>query len=224
MYTLIWQSAQALVAYKKPGASFHSETGSAGFFETLRQREGLDELYPVHRLDRVTSGLVVMARTAAANRELCQQFAQRQCEKFYLALSAKKPLKKQGCVAGDMQPARDGNWRLLRSHMHPAITRFYSRSLCPGRRLFVVKPLTGKTHQIRVALKSLGAPILGDSRYGGAAADRTYLHAYSLGFTLAGQFLRFTEAPREGEFFMDGQLQSALATMTPPWEHLWPGR
>src|SRR5690606_28281274 len=100
MYDLIWRSDAAIVVYKHPGASFHSEGGQAGLFETVRQQEGLDSLYPVHRLDKVTSGLLVMARTAAANRSLCEQFVQRQCEKFYLALSANKPRKKQGRVSG----------------------------------------------------------------------------------------------------------------------------
>lgn len=223
MYTLIWQSAEALIAYKHPGASFHSEAGEPGLFETLRQREGLDELYPVHRLDKVTSGLVVMARTAAANRELCQQFASRRCEKYYLALTDRRPRRKQGSVVGDMQAGRRGNWRLLRSANNPAHTRLLSQSLRPGLRLWLARPLTGKTHQIRVALKSLGAPIVGDERYGGTAADRTYLHAWSLGFSLGGHWWRFTEAPREGELFTHGDTRALIAAWSPPRESLWPG-
>ena len=53
-------------------------------------------------------------------------------------------------------------------------------SLAPGRRLFLLRPRTGKTHQLRVAMKSLGAPILGDALYGGRAAPRLMLHAQSL--------------------------------------------
>ncbi len=220
MYTLIWQSADALVAYKHAGASFHSEEGGPGFFETLRQREGLDELYPVHRLDKITSGLVVMARTAAANRQLCEQFAQRTCEKYYLALTDRKPRRKQGSVVGDMQAGRRGNWRLSRSLDNPARTHLLSQSAGGGLRLWLVRPLTGKTHQIRVALKSLGAPILGDERYGGTPSDRAYLHAWSLGFRMGDRQWRFTEAPREGELFDNEEMRTLISAWSPPGEPL----
>ncbi|HEV8076897.1 MAG TPA: TIGR01621 family pseudouridine synthase [Marinobacter sp.] len=222
MYDLIWRSDAAIVVYKHPGVSFHSEDGHAGLFETVRQREGFESLYPVHRLDKVTSGLLVMARTSEANRALCEQFARRQCEKFYLALGAAKPRKKQGTVSGDMVPARRGAWRLTRGSDNPAHTQFFSHSVAPGLRLFVVRPSTGKTHQIRVALKSLGSPIIGDSLYGGGAADRCYLHAWSLGFTLDGEFRRFTEAPRQGELFLHESTRAMVQSQATPWEQPWP--
>ena len=82
-----------------------------------------------------------------------------------------------------MGKARNGSYRLLRTLDNPAITRFWSRlDTSFGERLFLLKPHTGKTHQLRVAMKSLGAPIFGDTRYGGDEADRTYLHAWALEF------------------------------------------
>ena len=90
----------------------------------------------------------------------------------------------------------------------------------------MVKPHTGKTHQIRVALKSIRAPIAGDSLYGDSiqseACDRCYLHAYSLAFTLGEQNYRFTELPREGELFSDDFFTAALQEWREPWLLPWP--
>ncbi len=68
-------------------------------------------------------------------------------------------------------------------------------------RVAIVKPLTGKTHQIRVALKALGAPILGDTRYKGSFADRLYLHSMFLSFTLNNKQYEFKSLPNSGKFF-----------------------
>jgi tRNA pseudouridine32 synthase/23S rRNA pseudouridine746 synthase len=125
-----------------------------------------------------------------------------------------------------MESARRGSWKLLASHANPAITQFFSASLGEGRRLYIVKPHTGKTHQIRVALKSIGAPILGDALYADAAScvgsDRVYLHAFSLAFTLNGQFYRYTELPREGDFYATAEFNAAIKEFLSPWDLAWP--
>lgn len=225
MYDIVENNTEFVVVYKKPGASFHSESGEPGLFETIKQMQNFSELFPVHRLDKVTSGLLVMAKTPEVNRQLTAAFSQRQVQKYYLAISAKKPNKKQGLIKGDMASARRGAWKLLTSCDNPAITQFFSKSICAGQRLFMVKPHTGKTHQIRVALKSIGAPILGDGLYGDAVqnqADRCYLHAYSLAFSLDGKEYRFTELPREGVFFGDELFLTAMEEWREPWLLSWP--
>jgi tRNA pseudouridine32 synthase/23S rRNA pseudouridine746 synthase len=225
-YELIENNEQFLIIYKKPNINFHSEDGKCGLFETVKQAEGLSELYPVHRLDKVTSGLLVMAKTAATNQALVNQFKNREVQKFYLAISGKKPKKKQGLIKGDMESARRGAWKLLPTLTNPAITQFFSTSLGEGKRLFIVKPHTGKTHQIRVALKSIGAPILGDTLYADVAScvdiDRVYLHAFSLAFTLNGKNYRFTELPREGDLYITTEFNSAIQQFLSPWNLAWP--
>lgn len=225
MYDIVENNPEFVVIYKKPGASFHSESGEPGLFETLKQREAFHELFPVHRLDKITSGLLVMAKTLEVNRQLTEAFSRRQVQKFYLAISSRKPNKKQGLIKGDMAPARRGAWKLLTTQDNPAITQFFSKSISAGRRLFIVKPHTGKTHQIRVALKSIGAPIAGDSLYGdfaqSEAYDRCYLHAYSLAFSLGEKNYRFTELPREGDFFSDEFFAAALQDWYEPWLLRW---
>ena len=221
-YQVVDEQPDFLLVYKKPGVSFHSESGEPGLFEAIKQGQGYSQLYPVHRLDKITSGLLVLAKTAEANRELCEQFARRQAQKFYLALSAKKPGKKQGLIKGDMQPARRGSWMLSKTQENPAATQFFSKGLGDGRRLFILRPHTGKTHQLRVAMKSLGAPILGDSLYGGEAADRGYLHAYSLAFSLGQQTYSYTELPREGSEFLQAGFAAAVLDYQQPWQLPWP--
>jgi tRNA pseudouridine32 synthase / 23S rRNA pseudouridine746 synthase len=226
VYELIENNQDFLVIYKKPNTSFHSEGGARGLFETVKQTQGLAELYPVHRLDKVTSGLLVMAKTAAANQALVEQFKNREVQKFYLAISAKKPKKKQGLIKGDMESARRGAWKLLATHTNPAITQFFSTALGEGKRLFIVKPHSGKTHQIRVALKSIGAPILGDALYADAAScvavDRVYLHAFSVAFKLNGTAYRFTELPREGDLYLSAEFNTAITAFLSPWDLAWP--
>jgi tRNA pseudouridine32 synthase/23S rRNA pseudouridine746 synthase len=226
VYELIDSNDQFLVIYKKPDVSFHSENGQLGLFETIKQHQGLSELYPVHRLDKITSGVMVMAKTAKANRQLVDQFKHRQIEKYYLAIGEKKPKKKQGLIRGDMTSARRGALKLMPTQTNPAITQFFSKSMGTGNRLFIVKPYTGKTHQIRVALKSIGCPIMGDHLYADAAScmaqDRAYLHAYSLAFCIDGKYYRFTELPREGASFLSSAFNSASIEFSTPWDLQWP--
>ena len=102
-----------------------------------------------------------------------------------------------------MQKARNGAWKLCQSKENPAITRFESVSCEPNLRLFILKPQTGKTHQLRVAMKSLGSPILGDTLYGKNTEniDRTYLHAARLQFEFKGQAFDVFIPPKEGEWW-----------------------
>ena len=93
VYEIIENNEHFLLVYKKPNTNFHSENAQCGLFETVKQSQGLVELYPVHRLDKVTSGILVMAKTAQVNQELVNQFKHRQVEKYYLAISAKSPKK-----------------------------------------------------------------------------------------------------------------------------------
>lgn len=226
MYRIVHDHPAFLVIDKAPGIGFHCEELSPGLFATVKEREGLSTLYPVHRLDKVTSGLLVMAKTAAANQQLVDQFAQRLIQKFYLAISDKKPKKKQGTIKGDMEKTRRGAWKLVPARNHPAITQFFSCAMGEGKRVFLIKPLTGKTHQIRVALKSLGAPIWGDLLYGDTEsnkwADRTYLHAYSLAFTLDGEKFSYQRLPVTGHYFLTEAFLNAVHSFGDPAELPWP--
>ena len=216
--SIVHHTSGLLFVDKPPGFGFHhEEEGSPGVLPMLRdmQRRGELEfsgrLFSVHRLDRVTSGLLMVAKSAAAAREASELLRDRRLHKYYVALSARKPAKKMGRVSGDMERSRRGQWKLLRSLENPAVTVFTSEALTQDAteegptgqplRAFVLKPLTGRTHQLRVAMKCLGSPVLGDTLY--AAADdakreeRAYLHSAALRIPAGCMHLSDDGAPIE---------------------------
>ncbi|CAM3980356.1 TIGR01621 family pseudouridine synthase [Pseudoalteromonas byunsanensis] len=208
-----------VIAIKSAGISFHSESG-IGFVVQLEQQLGI-KLYAVHRLDKVTSGLLILAKTSASANKLSELFANRAIDKAYLALVTDKPKKKQGWIKGDMSKARRGAYKLLKSSENPAITRFYSMSVESGLRACILKPFTGKTHQLRVALKSLSAPILGDELYGGVVSDRVYLHAYALRFNWQGQNKTYVAMPQPVGLFSKLINHVDFAKWQNPWQLEW---
>ena len=180
MFTVLFRHPDFVVLNKMAGVSVHRDDAETAFTAEVARVLGVERVWLVHRLDKPTSGILLLALNATAAVELAQQFAQREVGKTYLALSTHKPQKKQGWIQGDMVKARRGAWKLTRSQHHPAITYFTSQSLQAHLRLFILQPHTGKTHQLRVAMKSLGSPILGDELYGGETAERLFLHAWRL--------------------------------------------
>ena len=223
-FTLVFEHPQFVVVDKCANCNFHDEGEvGAGLFNQVKAALACEELYPVHRLDKLTSGLVIMAKTKAAAQAFQQAFEAHQIEKFYLALSHDKPRKKQGLIKGDMAKGRRGSWKLLRSNENPAQTQFFSYSIGDGLRCFMVRPLTGRTHQIRVALKSIGSPISGDSLYGGKGeCDRGYLHAYGLRFSIFGEDFNFICRPSQGVHFIQDGCCQLLESIAFPWQLKWP--
>ncbi|PJG84087.1 TIGR01621 family pseudouridine synthase [Caviibacterium pharyngocola] len=200
---IVYRHKDFIVIDKPCGMSVHKDDQDIGLTTLVADRLSLPQVWLVHRLDKVTSGLLILALNENAAAYLSQLFAQHSIQKTYLALSVHKPKKKQGLIVGDMEKARRGAWKLCPTKQNPAITRFHSVSCEPNLRLFVLKPQTGKTHQLRVAMKNLGSPILGDELYGGNAekSDRTYLHAYQLTFQYQNEPISLRVMPKCGEFF-----------------------
>ena len=171
MWDLVFEHKDFVVINKPCGVSVHSESeGDVCLTASLAQQLGVERVWLVHRLDKATSGLLLLALNRDSAAALSVQFAEKTMRKTYLALGTHKPAKKQGWVKGGMARSRRGTWKLTRDEDNFAVTRFSSQSLKPGLRLFVLQPFTGKTHQLRVAMKSIGSPILGDTLYGGDAA------------------------------------------------------
>jgi 23S rRNA pseudouridine1911/1915/1917 synthase len=146
----------------------------------------------VHRLDRETSGVTVLARTREAAAALAEAFRTGGPEKTYLALCARAPIPTEGRVDAPLgkDPARAG-LRRVDPRGDAAATAYRTlRAAAPssgaGAALVEARPETGRTHQIRVHLAHLGAPLLGDARYGGprrvgeVAVPRVMLHARRL--------------------------------------------
>ncbi|MDD2368697.1 MAG: TIGR01621 family pseudouridine synthase [Sulfuricurvum sp.] len=217
---IVYDHPSLVIAYKSEGVNFHSEE-EAGFVVQVSQQLGIP-LFPVHRLDKMTSGLVILAKDSETAAQFGKMFEAREVEKYYLAISMRKPKKKMGWIKGDMASARRGDYKLLTTMENPAITQFISCALRTHERFFLIKPHTGKTHQIRVALKSLGSPIAGDERYAQAdearKEERGYLHAYALRFRLNDEAFEFVVPPEEGERFVSAECKNQLEIWNKPWE------
>jgi tRNA pseudouridine32 synthase/23S rRNA pseudouridine746 synthase len=189
IFETIFDSDDFLIINKLKACSYHSDEGK-GLFEIIREK--FPSIISVHRLDKPTTGLCLFAKNEKAAKIFGKLFSEKLVGKIYLALSDRKPIKKQGLISGDMEKSRGGSFRLTKLKTNPAITQFYSKSLSPGERLFILKPHTGKTHQLRVMLKSIGAPVLGDTRYKGSSSDTFYLQAHQLKFNYDKRSYTFT--------------------------------
>lgn len=156
----------------------------------------------VHRLDRDTSGVIVMALDTVSHRKLSGQFEHRMVEKHYVAVVAGVVGDDAGeidlPVRKDLDPPRPGP-RIIVDHEQgrPSVTRYRVVKRETDRTRLHVHPLTGRSHQIRVHLNAIGHPIVGDDLYAPpeivAMADRLLLHAQTLAFThpYTGESMRF---------------------------------
>jgi len=226
VYRITKNHADFLLINKSPGVSFHLGSDTEGLLELLRKEPGIRELHTLHRLDKVTSGLLLFAKNPQTAKDISSQFRNRLVDKYYIALSDRKPRKKQGLIKGDMAKARRGSLKVLRTMNNPAVTQFFSCSTRNNLRLFIIKPRTGKTHQVRVALKSIGSPVLGDPIYHAKEErdeiDRTYLHSYAIIFRVKGKEYRFVQGPDAGRYFTDRNFADALKKYEKPWDLNWP--
>lgn len=154
--------------------------------EAAEQRNN-NRLGIVHRLDRATSGVLICARNLATASYLQKQFSERKAHKTYLALVERAP--KHSAAQIDLPIARDirrPSAFKVDGKGKSAITSYrILKYFDDGSALMELKPLTGRTHQLRVHLSYIGVPIIGDPVYGhGKYGDRLWLHAYQLEITV----------------------------------------
>jgi len=182
--------------------------------EGLSQAGGPTRPGIVHRLDRDTSGVIVVARSDAAHQVLAKQFEQRTVEKTYLAITQGQPEFDQDEIdlPIGIHPYQREKMAIRSGHStsRNAVTRFKVLERFRGAALVQVKPQTGRTHQIRVHLAAIGAPVLGDALYSGRSViepklfggprdagpvlTRQALHAASLSIDHPGSGERLTFA------------------------------
>jgi len=150
-----------------------------------RAQERWPEARLVHRLDRDTSGLILLARDATTHRALSAAFAERRVRKTYLAVVQGLPADRGGVINQPLariatRPPRYGVVPLEQGGK-PALTRWRVLRRFEGSSLLLLQPRTGRSHQLRVHLADLGHSVLGDPIYGeSAAAPRLQLHAAGL--------------------------------------------
>lgn len=198
---VIAEDAAVLALNKPAGISVTGERHDTDVVEAAAAAG--ETLYPVHRIDKVTSGLVLLAKELTAHGQLTRQFNKQTAEKAYLAIVESTGLPDRGVIELPLSVGRKnrvriaaprerireqaGRWfvddtDLLATKNYPSVTRFATVLRTDEHSLLVVRPITGRRHQIRVHLAWIGHPILGDPLFDRSGRyDRTYLHSWQLG-------------------------------------------
>jgi tRNA pseudouridine32 synthase / 23S rRNA pseudouridine746 synthase len=202
----LYEDDAVLVLDKPAGISVIGERHDVDLVDLAR--DAGEDLWPAHRIDKVTSGAIVFAKTAAAHASLARQFNRRSVEKAYLAIVRGDDVPARGTIDLPLAIGRKNRVRVAapRSHIvtdaersswsvdptavfagkrtYLAQTNFALVAGDGGTALLVAQPVTGRRHQIRVHLAWIGFPIVGDPLFGSTAgaADRTYLHAWQVAF------------------------------------------
>ncbi len=200
-FELLYEDAVMAIINKPAGVVVHPAPGNPdgtvvnailSRYPELRSADLPDGSRPgiVHRLDKDTSGCLAVARTPEAQAGLCEAFAARETGKIYLALTAGVPVQKKGRIENliGRHPVNRQKMAIVERNGKNAVSEY--EVIEEGRinniktALVKVRIYTGRTHQIRVHLASLGCPVLGDELYGGSkacpAVPRQMLHAWKL--------------------------------------------
>lgn len=215
---IIFEDKDILVIDKPAGITIHPAPGEASktvaeVFESKYKGKHLtDRDMIVHRLDKGTSGVMVLAKNDAARVNLAMQFAKRKVSKTYLALVFGRMTPTEGVI--DMPLARD---LVSKNRIAPADEGKDSKTIYKvieqykGYALVSANPKTGRTHQIRVHFSALAHPIYGDIRYGAkeVGAKRIFLHAKELSFIHpgSGERVKFSSP-------LPVELRKILSTLT----------
>lgn len=210
--SIVYDDKNLIVLNKPTGLAVHGGSGvTFGLIESLRQifpNQRYLEL--VHRLDRDTSGLIMVAKRAATLRELHQLLRGDGVDKRYLALvHGKWPAHRVRVEASLAKSGLSSGERVVRvsAEGRRSVTDFRVVERFSGATLIEAKPITGRTHQIRVHAQHAGHPIMGDPKYASedqllfarsTGLKRLFLHAHQLGFKLDGKRYTF-EAPLDLE-------------------------
>ena len=212
--SLLYEDDDILAVDKPEGLAAIPERhrGGRSLFELLCA-ERREKLYIVHRIDKETSGLIVLARNAEAHRRLNRLFETRAVDKTYLALVQGVITADSGTIDRPLRQFGSGRVAVDLERGKPSVTEFCVVDCFRSHTLVEARPRTGRRHQIRVHLYSLGHPIAGDPLYGDQATrqgfGRLMLHAWRLELPLlSGQSLTL-EAPIPQSF--QAGLRSATA-------------
>jgi 23S rRNA pseudouridine1911/1915/1917 synthase len=212
-----YEDEHLLVVDKPAGLVVHPSAGHQGgtLVHALLARgiaggEDLERPGVVHRLDRDTSGLLVVARSQDAYDGLQELIRDRRVERRYLALVRGRPRSRRGRIEAPIGRDRNDPFRQSLDTDAPreAVTHFDVERLLPAHTLLAIALETGRTHQIRVHLAAIDLPVVGDPVYGVPDPElgRQFLHATKLGFPHP-----LTGEPVEAESPLPEELQAALA-------------
>lgn len=223
--TVIYEDEAVLALNKPAGLAVMGERHETDLVR-LAQEAG-EKLYPAHRIDKVTSGALLLAKELRLHGDLTRQFNRRTVEKVYLAVTRSAGLPEHGTIDLPLSVGRKSRVRVAANRAaisfdesrscwsvtaeeefqhirtYPSVTTF-ARLWSDGQHtLLAVHPVTGRRHQIRVHLAWIGHPIEGDPLFGKVTEGRTLLHSWRLGFDAAwaGGKRIDVEAPPEPDFW-----------------------
>lgn len=201
---IVWEDEDVVVVNKAPGVLVHP--GHGHFSDTLGnflmyhyQQTGQEcDFHPVHRLDKGTSGLLVVAKHPHAQEQLKQQLHTPQFRRVYLAVCDGQPPTPVGTVDAPIGLSADSMARAVCPQGQSARTHYRVLRAWDGGSLVELTLDTGRTHQIRVHMAHLGCPLTGDFLYGTQQPNqisRPALHSHQLSFThpITGKHLAFTQ-------------------------------
>ena len=205
---ILYEDDDVIVVNKPSGLLTHAKGGLSDeptVAEIIRQKTSFatdtDRPGIVHRLDRDTSGLLIIAKNPESAAHLQRQFAERTAKKTYIAITDGKP--KLNAAKIDLpigrNPSAPSTFR-IDPNGKPAQTTYHVLAENDAQSLVELKPTTGRTHQLRVHLAHLNAPILGDRVYGKSSDCRMMLHAQKLEITLPSGERKVFEAAIPNEF------------------------
>jgi 23S rRNA pseudouridine1911/1915/1917 synthase len=203
---ILYEDDDLLVVDKPAGLTVHPAPGHPGhtlvnaILAHFPHLSGIgDSLRPgiVHRLDKDTSGVMLVAKNRVAQANLVNQFRAHSVAKAYLALVKGKLTPESGIIEADIgRDSRNRQRMAVVSRGREARTEYRVVKYLDGYTLLEITPETGRTHQIRVHLAAIGFPVVGDATYGVRSPhlSRQFLHACRLGFRLpsTGEYVEFT--------------------------------
>lgn len=208
--TVLYEDEHTLILNKQPGLVVHPAEGLdevtlieavAARYPEVREIDDSDRGGIVHRLDRDTSGVIALAKSAEAQFVLKEQFRLRETTKAYLVLVEGRPDPAEGIIDAPLGPDPTAPYRRTVVERGQSAKSQYRvlEQYGDEAALLEVRIFTGRTHQIRVHLAAVGHPVLGDTLYGHASEviQRQALHAWRLGVTLAsnGAWREFVAPP-----------------------------
>jgi 23S rRNA pseudouridine1911/1915/1917 synthase len=203
---IMYQDDNVLVIDKPVGVISHSrgkywnEPSVASFVRQITHQEG-DRAGIVHRLDRATSGVMICAKNSESMSFLQKQFSTRNVKKKYIAIidGHIEPPEAIIDIPIERNPNAPATFKTSSNGKH-AQTHYKVVNSSEKHDLVELTPVTGRTHQLRVHLKHLGHPIVGDILYDGSQAERLFLHAFSLEITLPGGARMIFTSPQPEAF------------------------